>query len=246
MDPSDIVLICLAFAAGGILKGAIGAGAPLLAVPLMALLADLQFAVAVFVLPNIVPNVWQYWLYRSRISRPRFAAIFAVAGGVGAGLGTVALAGWSPDLLLTGVGLVLLAYIAFRLAKPDWVLSHRLSRAFALPAGLVAGVLQGATGLSAPVSIPFLGALRLPREEFMATISLFFLALGVVQLPAQFAYGIMTGERLLLSALALIPLMLAMPLGDWIGRHLPRETFERVVLAILAVLAVRLLYAALS
>ncbi|MAM63174.1 sulfite exporter TauE/SafE family protein [Maritimibacter sp. UBA3975] len=246
MDPSDIILIVLAFAAGGLLKGAVGAGAPLLAVPLMALVGDLQFAVAVFVLPNIVPNVWQYWLYRSRISRPRFTTIFAVAGGVGAGLGTIALAGWNPDVLLLGVGLVLVAYILFRLFNPTWVLSNSMSRILALPAGLLAGALQGATGLSAPVSITFLGSLKLPRKEFMATISLFFLALGIVQLPAQFAYGIMTGERLLLSALSLVPLLLAMPVGNWIGQRLPRETFERIILGILGVLAIRLIYAALA
>jgi hypothetical protein len=246
LDISDIILIVFAFAAGGVLKGAVGAGAPLLAVPLMALTRDMQFAVAVFVLPNIVPNVIQAWAYRRQLSAPRFAATFAIAGGVGAGLGTIALAGWKPDLLLLTVGFVMVAYILFRAFNPGWTLRMNTGRLLAAPAGILAGALQGATGLSAPVSLTFLGALRLEREDFMGTVSLFFVALGVVQLPAQMAFGIMTPERFLYSGLALIPLLLSMPLGSWIGARMPRQAFEWVILFILFVLAVRLIYGGLS
>lgn len=242
MNAADVTLIFLAFAAGGILKGAAGAGAPLLAVPLMAMLSDIQFAVAVFVLPNIVPNLWQGIQYRHRISSPRLAWTFAIAGGIGAGLGTIALAGLHSDKLLLGVGLVLAVYILFRLLKPDWQLSRPLANRLAAPVGIFAGALQGATGLSAPASITFLNAVKLEREDFMATISMFFVALGLVQLPAQFGYGIMTPQRLFYSALALVPLLLCMPLGAWIGRRLPRKAFDYAILLILGILSVRLIW----
>ncbi|MBL6429790.1 MULTISPECIES: sulfite exporter TauE/SafE family protein [Maritimibacter] len=246
MDIQAVILVCLAFAAGGIVKGATGAGAPLFAVPLMAMQRDIQFAVAVFVLANIVPNLWQFLQYRRALEAPRFAVFFAAAGGVGVGLGTVALAGWEPDLLVFGVGLVLAAYVVFRLLNPRWRLTMAAGWRAVVPAGLVAGVLQGATGLSAPVSITFLNALDLKRETFIATISLFFVTLGVVQLPAQFALGVTNPHLVLLSALALIPLMLGMPVGAWLGRRLPQVMFQRAVLVILAVLAVRLIYSGIA
>lgn len=245
MDIQAVILVCLAFAAGGIVKGATGAGAPLFAVPLMAMQRDIKFAVAVLVLTNIVPNLWQFWQYRRAMTPARFGVLFAVAGGIGAGLGTVALAGWKPDLLVLIVGGVLALYIAFRLLNPRWRLSMAAGWRLVVPAGIVAGALQGATGLSAPVSITFLNALKLERETFIATISLFFVMLGVIQLPAQFALGITTPHLVLLSALALIPLMLAMPVGAWLGRRLPQVVFERLILVILAVLAVRLLWSGL-
>ncbi|GGD44794.1 sulfite exporter TauE/SafE family protein [Sinisalibacter lacisalsi] len=241
MSAGDLLLVFLAFAAGGLLKGAMGAGAPLLAVPLMSSLRDVPFAVAVFVLPNIVPNLWQYWLYRRSVADPRLARGFAVAGGVGAAAGTVALAGLPSEVLLLGVGLVLVTYIGFRLLNPAWHLARARATRVAVPVGILAGMLQGATGLSAPVSLTFLSAIRPSREEFMATASLFFVALGLVQLPAQIHFGIMTVERFGYSLLALIPLLLFMPLGGWIGRRLPRDAFEKLVLALLAALAVEIL-----
>lgn len=246
MEIGDLLLISLAFAAGGIIKGAVGAGAPLLAVPLMVLLRDVQFAVAVFVLPNIVPNLWQFLQYRHAIDSPRFAVGFAVAGGVGAGLGTVALAGWRPDVLMLVVAVAMVGYIGFRLARPAWHLPRQQAARLVIPVGLVAGALQGASGLSAPVSLTFLNAIRMEREMFIATVALFFIALGVVQLPVQLAYGIMTPERFVYSVLSLIPLIGFMPVGAWIGRHLSRTVFDRLILVILAVLAAKIIFDAVT
>ena len=243
MEPADFLLIFLAFAAGGIIKGATGAGAPLLAVPLMVMLRDVQFAVAVLVLPNIVPNMWQYWRCRHAVSS--FTWSFAIAGGLGAGLGTLALAGWRSDVLMLFVAIALVAYIVFRLLKPTWVMPWAAAKTAVIPVGILSGALQGASGLSAPVSLSFLNAIRLEREGFMATVSLFFVALGVVQLPVQIAYGIMSTERFTYSILSLIPLILFMPVGSWIGRKFSREVFDRLLLLLLSVLAVKLILNAL-
>ena len=245
MEPADFLLVFLAFAAGGIIKGATGAGAPLLAVPLMVVLRDVQFAVAVFVLPNIVPNLWQYWRCRHAISSTRVTWSFALAGGVGAGLGTLALAGWRSDVLMLSVAIALVAYIVFRLLKPTWVMPWTAAKTAVIPVGILSGALQGASGLSAPVSITFLNAIRLERQEFMATASLFFIALGLVQLPVQIAYGIMSYERFIYSLLSLIPLILFMPVGSWVGSKLSRTVFDRLLLLILTALAVKLILNAL-
>lgn len=245
MDLVSLLWVFLAFAAGGMLKGAVGAGAPLLAVPLMAAIKDVPFAVAVFVLPNIFPNIWQYWHYRYAIAEKRFVWSFALSGGIGAGLGTIALYGLRSSVLQFAVGGLLALYVLFRLLKPKWRITRQAAKRVVVPTGLVAGALQGATGLSAPVSLTFLNAIGLERREFMATVSLFFVALGVVQLPAQIAYGIMTPERFALSALALLPLLAFMPVGAWIGRHLSQQAFERLVFVLLTVLAARLIWSGL-
>ena len=64
-----------------------------------------------------------------------------------------------------------------------------------------------------------------------------------MQLPLQVAFGIMTWDRLALSALALIPLLAAMPVGMALGRVMSRKAFDRLLLIILAGLAMRMLYA---
>ena len=246
MEVQTLLLVALAFAFGGILKGATGAGAPVLAVPLLVLLYDVQFAVAVFLLPNLVPNLWQAWSYRAERFDTRFVVSLGFAGALGAGIGTVALAGLSADLLTAGVAIMVFLYVGFRLVHPNWQLAHRLAARVVWPVGFLAGFLQGASGVSAPVSITFLNAMQLQRGQFISTISVFFVAMALVQLPVQISYNIMTVERFVYSLLALIPLALFMPVGSYLGERMSRKTFDLIILSLLTLLAVKLMYDALS
>ena len=62
-DPSPLALAALALFLGGVLKGATGAGSPIVAVPILSLLYSVPFAVSVFVLPNLLSNLFQSWKY---------------------------------------------------------------------------------------------------------------------------------------------------------------------------------------
>ena len=239
-DVTDLLYIALAFLLGGVLKGATGAGAPILAIPVLSLYHDVPTAVTVFVVPNILSNVWQSWQYRRERLPAAFSVPLVVAGIVGAGVGTLLLSTLSGQALAALVAAVLFVYIAFRLARPDWRLAYARAVPLAAPLGLVAGILQGASGISAPVSITFLNAMRLERAVFIATISIFFLGMGLAQLPLMMAFGLMTGERFLASGVALLPLLAGMPLGAWLARRVSRSVFDRVILALLGVMAVRL------
>ncbi|MCB1366337.1 MAG: sulfite exporter TauE/SafE family protein [Rhodobacteraceae bacterium] len=236
-----IAIIALAFAFGGILKGATGVGAPILAIPLLALFFDMPFAITIFSIPNLLPNIWQAWTYR-RERLPRvFNLRFALAGGLGAATGTYLLANIPSHLLEQVLALVVLVYVGFRLFHPSWKLPYPAARALAAPVGVLAGALQASAGLSAPVSITFLTAMRLDRGTFITTISTFFVALGVIQIPMLIYYGFLTPHTAMLSAAALIPLIAAMPLGAWLIRRVPRERFEMVLLVILVGLSLKLL-----
>jgi len=231
----------LALALGGILKGATGAGAPIIAVPVMAILFDVPFAIAILSVPSLVSNFWQGWQYRKHHLDRRFTATFALAGAFGAGIGTFMLANLPHEALLIFVALSVFAYIGFRLAKPHWVLSFAAAQKLALPIGTVAGVMQGAAGVSAPVSITFLNALRTERAAFVATISTFFAAMAVVQIPLLTHYGFLNCERFFWSCAALVPLVAGMPIGAALARRVSKDVFDRVILVLLALVALRLL-----
>ena len=235
-----LLLGAASLAFGGVLKGATGAGAPILSVPLLALIFDVPTAVAILTLPNLVSNAWQGWRFRAHRARPALTWGFALAGALGAGAGSVMLVALSADLLQLGVAAAVGLYILFRLARPDWALPLPLAARLAVPVGFTGGLLQGAAGLSAPISITFLNAIRLPRPVFIATISVFFFAMTAVQIPLLTAFGVLTPQRLLLGAAAIVPLLGAMPLGAALARRIAPQVFDRVILALLAVLALRL------
>ena len=245
-DLAGVIWAALALALGGILKGATGAGAPIIAVPVIALFHDVPTAVVALVLPNCFSNLWQSWTYRKSIPEGAFAWAFAGAGLVGALAGTVMLASFTPQILLLMVAGVVFLYIAFRLARPGWRLPFETARRMVLPAGLAAGILQGATGVSAPVSITFLNAIGFERRVFIGTISIFFLAMTLIQIPLLIGYGMLTPHLALLSAAALLPILGGMPIGAALAQRIPREVFDKVILALIAVVAARLAWSALA
>ncbi len=93
------------------MKGAIGAGSPIIAVPILSMLYGVPFAVSVFVLPNLVSNLWQGWQFRKNLLSLKFVLIFAVAAGIGAGLGSIMLSALPADFLMRIVAFVVVGYV---------------------------------------------------------------------------------------------------------------------------------------
>lgn len=244
-DPLALLAIFVALAFGGILKGATGAGAPVLAIPVIASFFDVRMAVVVMIVPNLLTNLLQVWRYRDqRLSGP-FPWLFSLGGAAGAVIGTYLLANLSIDTLSLVVAGGVLLFIAVRVARPDLGLSMPQATRLSVPMGVAAGVLQGAAGLSAPISISFLNAIKLERVVFISTISLFFAVMSSAQMPSLIAYGILTPHMAVLSFLAMGPLLGFMPVGSWLARSISKETFDRVLLLILAGLAIKLVIGAL-
>ena len=242
MDLTDMLLAGLGLFLGGVLKGATGAGAPIIGVPVLAMLFNVPTAVALFTIPNLLTNISQGWQFRAHLGRMGLATSFALWGALGALVGSVLLAIAPATLLMAGVGAVVLSYIAFRLLRPEWQLGPNAEHRLTPPAGFIGGVLQGAGGISAPVSITYLNALKLERPRFIATISIFFCAMSLVQIPALAVLGILTPQLALLGFITLGPLMLGMPVGNWLAKRISKAMFDKVILALLAVIATKLLF----
>lgn len=241
-DSWGLAAIIVAMLLGGILKGATGAGVPIVAVPVIAAVYDVRVAVAVMVVPNLISNVWQIYKFRGQAIEKLFCWQLAIFGALGAGLGTVALAELPSSILHLCMAGIIIAYILLRLLKPSARLSMPRARKAVAVVSFLGGILQGAVGVSAPVAVTFLNAMKLTRPVFIFTISIFFAAMAFVQIPAQIHYGLFTLDIALLGLLAFIPLLVALPAGDWIGRRISPAAFDTVILAFLGVLALRLIY----
>ena len=242
MDPNELLISTVAILLGGFLKGATGAGAPVIGVPILAAIIDIQFAVAVFAVLNLISNIWHSFAYRIHRAESRLVYGFAIAGAAGAFIGSVLLTSLPTDILLASLAAIVLAYIFLRLTQPDWVLDRSAGLRLMPYAGLVGGLMQGAGGISAPVSVTFLNAMRLSREEFIATISVFFVAMSIVQIPSLSLFGILTLERALVAVAATFPFFIALYVGELAAKHISRVTFDRIILVLLAGISIRLIW----
>jgi uncharacterized membrane protein YfcA len=137
--------------------------------------------------------------------------------------------------------MLLLGYVVLRLVRPSWSVGERAARTAAIPAGASAGVLQGATGISAPVGVTFIHAMRLGRDAHVYAVSAMFLLFAVVQMLALAGSGVMEPEWYLQGVFALVPVGLFMPLGQWLGGKLSAVAFDRLILVFLGVMGIKLL-----
>lgn len=232
-----LLIAFIALLVAGIVKGAIGSGVPVIVVPILTMLYDVQLAIALLVAPNLFSNALQVWQYRRHLLPLRFLAAFSIAGGLGIVLGTWGLVVLSPDILSLSVAGVIVLYLIIKVMKRRIALPFNIAARLAIPIGLLAGVLQGAAGMSAPASVTFLNAMQLKRNVFIGSISVFFVAITIVQIPALLNAGILTLERFLFSILALVVILAAMPLGARLGKRLPHRWFDNLVMLLLASIA---------
>jgi uncharacterized membrane protein YfcA len=108
--------------------------------------------------------------------------------------------------------------------------------------GAAGGVLQGTAGLSAPISITFLNAMKLERNQFIPTISVYFGVMSIFQMPTLYYYDFLNFEIIIASLVSTIVLLSFMPIGSWIAKSVSKEKFDKITLILLAFIAVRIIY----
>ena len=64
--------------------------------------------------------------------------------------------------------------------------------------------------------------------------------MAAAQIPLLLAWGVLTPIRAVLSAGALVPLLAAMPLGAALARRMSRAVFDRIILGLLTLIALRI------
>ena len=241
LQAETLVIALAAILLAGFVKGTTGVGAPVVGVPILTALFDIAFAVAIFSILNLLSNIWHTITFRDKVPNKSFVLRFAFAGALGAILGSLLLASL-PDapLMLTMAGVVLF-YVGFKLTKPNWKLSREAGDRLVIPAGLLGGLLQGAGGLSAPASITFLSALKLPRPEFIGTISAFFCIMSLFQIPTLAVLNILKLEHVFYCGLALLPFGLAIWAGEKVSRFVSGRLFDRSILLLLFAVALLLI-----
>ena len=241
-DLITIIAIFTAFALGGILKGATGAGAPIITIPVIAAFYDVRIAVIIMVIPNLLTNIGQLYQFRKTILPFFFTVSFALGGGIGAFLGTILLVSLPIKILTLSVAIIVIIYISLKIAVPSWKLVYGKAKKLVFIMGAGGGILQGSAGLSAPISITFLNSMKLERNQFIPTISVYFGVMSIFQMPTLYYYDFLNIEIIIVSIMSTIVLMCFMPLGSWIAKSISKETFDKVTLILLGFIALRIIY----
>jgi uncharacterized protein len=239
LDPT-IVAVGAALLVAAFVKGTTGFGFPLIATPMVALLLDIRTAITILILPNILMDVAQ--IFRGSfpaaiIRRFKWLLILTV---LGVFLGTkvlVMLPLWALNLSL---GIMVLAFVASNYFRFETAISPRLERVSSPFVGLAVGFLNGMTNAAGPVLASYLYSLKLPKTEFVRSISTIFMITKISQLVAVSTWNLFTFETLRLSAGVTVFVLLGFYFGLKTQERVNQKTFNRALLVILFAIGVML------
>jgi hypothetical protein len=167
---------------------------------------------------------------------------------VGVSLGSVLLGRAGAGSVERLIGAILLVMLAVHLWRkretardPDGV-AARLPHAwwFAGLCGVLAGFSTMVANAAGPVMVLYLFAMGLPKLAFLGTMAWFFFLVNLFKVPFSVGLGLIRADSLVLDAILLVALAPGAALGPRIVRHLPERVFERMVLALTALAAIRL------
>jgi hypothetical protein len=231
----DLVVILASFGAvtaGALVKGVTGVGLPMVAIPLMVQVLPVPTVISLLSVPILSSNIFQLNDRREMAHAvTRFWSLLLVM------VAAVVIGAWllvtaDPKLVGALVGIIVIAFALFSIAKPEIRIPPRLEPVASPLTGLVAGVLGGISGLYAPPLVLYLVNLKLPKDSFVVTISLFYLV-GQTPLYVILANSSLFGWREFVASAALaIPAYVGVWLGQRVRGRIDQLLFTRLVLAV--------------
>lgn len=232
--PDIIVLVIGGFLLGGITKGLIGMGLPIVVLTVLAPPLGVPSALSLLVVPTILTNIWQALDGGAMLQILRRLWPFYLAAIVGVWSGGFVLAGSSEDALLVVLGLVLIAYSALSLISPPLPEPGRHERWMAPTSAFVGGVIFGTVGNFIVPGILYLQALGLKRDVLVQALGINFVVITSALAVSLTSHNVITSDLVLLSALCGVPAAFAgMIFGRWIRQYASESSFRKIFLVAL-------------
>ncbi|HEY4254137.1 MAG TPA: sulfite exporter TauE/SafE family protein [Roseomonas sp.] len=240
LTPWLLLTITATFFLAGIVKGVTGMGLPTVAMGVLGAVMPPVAAAALLIVPSFVTNLWQL------LAGPRATALagrlwpmmFGITFGTVAGAAMLANgdAGWTTPAL----GVALVAYAVFTLLARQLSVPARLEGWLSPAVGLVTGVVTGGTGIFVIPAVPYLQALGLAKDDLIQALGLSFTVSTIALMLGLAWRGAFHLDNLAMSALAILPALLGMWLGQAIRQRVSPARFRRWFLLCLLLLGAEL------
>jgi uncharacterized membrane protein YfcA len=236
------VAVAAALLLAAFVKGTSGMGFPMIATPMVALLLDIRTAVVILIIPNLIMDATQ--IFRGSLSveifrRFKWLLLWTV---LGVFLGTkvlVVLPAWILNLTL---GVTVLAFVAWSLARIELAVSGRMERLLSPVVGFIGGFLNGMTNAAGPAHAIYLYSLKLKKVEFIKSIATIFMITKLSQLVAVSTWNLFDRPTLELSLGVTLFVLAGFFLGLKAQDRVNQETFNRALLVILFAIGVVLIW----
>ncbi len=241
LDSAVIAFTLSIFLFGAFIKGAIGVGLPLVAIPVLSMFIPPQQAIGLLALPVLASNALQ--AFEGGPIRP---VIQRMGWLLAAQFVTMFVTVWwttemSPDTLRPLVGGSVLLAAALLAYKPGFRISAVQERWWSVAVGAAAGFVGGVSSLTGPVVIAYLMALSLKRDAFVGHVSVIYFFTAVPMYATMLWFGRFGTTEMLISCIAMIPMLIGLRLGKRVRQYLNEVLFRRILVSCLVLLGLLLI-----
>ncbi|MGL3045255.1 sulfite exporter TauE/SafE family protein [Acinetobacter pecorum] len=241
MSETFYLFFILIFIAAGLVKGITGMGLPTVAMGLLSILLPLPVAAALLVIPSLVTNVWQLFSGPSLIGILRrlwLMMLFIMLGTIG---GAALLMSIDPSWSSFGLGIALIFYAGYALLSPVFIVPRKAEKWLSPAIGGITGLVTGATGVFVMPAVPYLQSLNFSKDELIQALGLSFSISTIALAIGLFMHSSFHFEQLSLSAVAIVPALLGMWVGQKIRAKISPKRFRQFFLLFLVILGLELI-----
>jgi len=244
MTPVEIALIVLAALILGFSKTGISGGG-VLVVPLLASVFAGKTSMGVMLPMLIFGDVLATAYHGRRVHLPTLLKLlpWVMPGLVG---GYFALDAIPSAWMARSLGALVLVMLGLRIAqvKAGPRFAEHIPRRwwFSAVMGLLAGFATMVGNLAGTIMTVYLLSMGADKKRFMGTGTWYYLIVNLIKVPLYIRLGLFSAETLAVDLRAAPVILLGGAAGVLVFRKIPQEWFERIVLVLAAVAAVRLLF----
>lgn len=234
----QILLIALLSFIASVIGTMTGFGTSTILVPVLLNFLPLP---ATFLMVGIVHwfgNFWKMLFFRAGFDW-KLILSFGIPG-IAAG----ALGGWISQMIDAGlltrfIGIFLLSYVVFLIAKPSFKLPKKVATGIA--GGISSGFLAGLTGVGGAIRSTFLSAFDLPKSVFIFTAGAIGFFIDSSRIVGYLAGGASMELWLWQGLLFFLPASLVgAAVAKKIVTRIPQKHFRTVIAAAIGIVAVKL------
>ena len=238
-DPTIVMIIILAVLAGGLIKGTLGFGMPMVALPIIAFVIPATTAMIILCAPILLTNFLQI-KFKQGVSSYRFLPmILSLIIGLLVGARLILEINLNTITQIIAISIIFAALIncfGFKIQNPK----KSRERVITSIIGFGSGILGGLSTFYGPPMLAYLVASDLPKEKFVRTVSVMYFVGSFPLYGSLIYYGFATKQDIIMSVFLILPAFISQQIGTRIRDKINQKQFRICILVTLIILGISL------
>lgn len=243
MNIETFLLILFIIFFSNVIQTITGFAGSMLAIPFLTFCMPLVDAKTLITVVGIVWSIWILFTDHQFIDLSFLRLIVSLMI-VGIVIGTFLVSVIATPTLLLAMGIMIVGAALYDLRQHKTIKQTNLFYTIILSVG--AGIVQGLVLMGGPILVILTNAHFTDRRYYRATLAALWLVINIVLLVIFKINNTLHNSVLLLAGICLVPLILAIWVGNKLNRKINRQWFSRLVNGMLILVGIMMLFQGLQ